>query len=65
MAEVLVIDCDECVMQHSAACDDCVVTALCERTPHDAVVFDSHEAEVVHLLSTAGLVPVLRHRARR
>jgi hypothetical protein len=65
MAEVLVIDCDECVMQHSAACDDCVVTALCERTPHGAVVFDSHEAQVVQLLSTAGLVPALRHRQRR
>jgi len=65
MAEVLVIDCDECVMQHSAACDDCVVTALCERTPHSAVVFDSHEAQVVQLLSTAGLVPALRHRQRR
>ena len=64
MAEVLVIDCDECVMQHSAACDDCVVTALCERTAHQAVVFDSEEAQVVRLLSTAGLVPALRHRRR-
>jgi hypothetical protein len=65
MAEVLVIDCDECVMQYTAACDDCVVTALCDRTAHQAVVFDPDEAQVVRLLSTAGLVPALRHRQRR
>jgi hypothetical protein len=64
MAEVLVIDCDDCVMQHTTACDDCVVTALCERTAHQAVTFDADEAHAVRLLSTAGLVPVLRHRRR-
>jgi hypothetical protein len=26
---VLRIDCDECVMQATSACDDCVVTFLC------------------------------------
>jgi len=64
MAEVLVIDCDDCVMQHSRACEDCVVTALCGRMAHEAVVLNEDEAQVVHLLSRAGLVPALRHRRR-
>ena len=64
MTEVLVIDCDDCVMQHSSACDDCVVTAVCGRCAHEAVVFAPDEAQVVHLLSSAGLVPALRHRRR-
>jgi hypothetical protein len=64
MAEVLVINCDECAMQYTTACDDCVVTALCDRTARQAVVFDPDEAQVVQLLSTAGLVPALRHRRR-
>jgi hypothetical protein len=64
MTEVLVIDCDECAMQYTKACDDCVVTALCERSAHQAVVLDAEEAAVVQLLSTAGLVPALRHRRR-
>jgi len=25
----LVIDCDQCVMQHTEACHDCVVTFIC------------------------------------
>jgi hypothetical protein len=28
-SDVLRIDCDECVMQATSACDDCVVTFLC------------------------------------
>ena len=36
----LTIDCDECVMQPTSACDDCVVTFLCSREPDDAVIVD-------------------------
>ncbi len=65
MTDVTVIDCDECVMQHTSACDDCVVTALCGRTDDEALVLDGAEAQVLRLLSTAGLVPALRHRRLR
>ena len=37
---VLRIDCDDCLLQGSDACDDCVVTFLCDRSPGDAVTID-------------------------
>ena len=60
----LTIDCDECVMQHTSACDDCVVTFLVDRDERDAVVFDWQAARAVRLLAGAGLVPGLRHSPR-
>jgi hypothetical protein len=60
----LVIDCDQCVMQHTEACDDCVVTFICSREPGDAVVVDVDEFRALRLLSYSGLVPELRHRRR-
>jgi hypothetical protein len=62
--EVLSIDCDDCAMQHTAACDDCVVTFLCGRQPHEAVIIDVQEARAIRLLGEAGLVPGLRHVRR-
>ena len=59
----LVISCDTCVMRHSDACDDCVVTALCGRDDNEAVVFNMQEQRALRLLSNAGLVPTIRHRA--
>jgi hypothetical protein len=59
----LVISCDTCVMQHSNACDDCLVTALCGRSEDEAVVFDIEEQRALRLLSNVGLVPTIRHRA--
>jgi len=58
------ISCDDCVMQHTRACDDCVVTFICGREPGEAVVIDAAEARAVRLLGEAGLVPPLRRRAR-
>jgi hypothetical protein len=58
------IDCEECVMQHTAACDDCVVSFIVGREPGEAVVFDVAEALALRNLSSVGLVPGLRHRAR-
>ncbi len=54
------IDCDECVMQHTDACDDCVVTFLVNRRPGEPVVIDDAEARAMRLLGGAGLVPRLR-----
>jgi len=58
------IDCDECVMQDTEVCDDCVVTHLLRRNPEEGVVLDLDEARVLRRLAGAGLVPGLRHVAR-
>lgn len=59
------IDCDQCAMQDTDACGDCVVTFICSREPGDAVVVDLGEYRALELLSESGLVPALRHRRRR
>jgi hypothetical protein len=58
------ISCDWCTMRATAACDDCVVTILCDREPEDAITIDLAEQRAVRLLADVGLVPHLRHRAR-
>ncbi|MBK9181175.1 MAG: hypothetical protein IPM45_16740 [Acidimicrobiales bacterium] len=58
------IDCDECVMQGTSTCGDCVVTFLCNREPDEAVVIDADEVRALRLLERAGLVPGLRHTRR-
>ncbi len=58
----ITISCDDCCMQDTSACDDCLVTFLCGHESDDAVVFDVAEERAVRLLSGAGLVPSLRHR---
>ncbi len=60
----ITISCDDCCMQHTEACQDCVVTFLCDREPSDAVVIDAAEERAVRLLSRSGLVPALRHCSR-
>jgi hypothetical protein len=64
MDEVSVISCDDCVMQHTNACDDCVVTFICGREPDEAVVIDVAEARAVRMLGEVGLVPRLRQVRR-
>lgn len=63
MAEPIVIDCEQCVMQHTAACDDCVVTFVCSREPDEALIIDAAEERAIRLLSQGGLVPRMRHRS--
>ncbi len=60
---MLTIDCDECRMRHTDACDDCVVTFVVGRRPGEALVIDVEEARAVRMLAGAGLVPELRHAA--
>ena len=60
----VVISCDECMMQHTDACEDCVVSFICDREPDEAVVIDVVEARAVRLLGEAGLVPRLRQVRR-
>ena len=59
-----VIDCEQCVMQHTEACGDCVVSFLCSREPGDAVVVDVNEYRALRMLADSGLAPSLRHRRR-
>jgi hypothetical protein len=58
------IACDECLMQDTEACADCVVSYICSREPDDAIVIDVEEARAMRLLAGAGLVPWLRHTRR-
>jgi hypothetical protein len=66
---VFTISCDECVMQATSACGDCVVTFLLdesptrERSPTALVDLDDEQARVVQLFGRAGMVPRLRHVA--
>ena len=64
MTEGMTIDCDECSLQGTAACQDCVVTFICGREPDDAVVIDAAEFRSLRLLADAGLVPGLKHVRR-
>lgn len=60
---MLTIDCFECVMRATAACDDCVVTFVVGRQPGEALVIDADEERAVRMFAKAGLVPRLRHVA--
>jgi hypothetical protein len=62
----LSISCDDCSMQCSAACSDCVVTFLLRddavEPEHDTLVLSLQEARVVKMFGSAGLVPDLKYR---
>jgi hypothetical protein len=62
--ENLRIDCDECIMRDTDACDDCVVSFIVKREPGDAIVVDAAEQRALRALGEGGLVPGLRHQAR-
>lgn len=53
------IDCDECAMQGTDQCRDCVVSFIVERE-EGPVVVSTDEARALRDLGEAGLVPVLR-----
>ena len=60
-SEPLSIDCDSCSMRSTPACDDCVVTFICNREPDEAVIIDVAEERAVRMLIRSGLVPASRH----
>jgi len=62
--EPLTIDCGDCVMAGTSACDDCIVSFIVGRDPGDAVVIDAEEERALRTLSDGGLVPRLRHASR-
>jgi hypothetical protein len=59
------ISCEDCLMQGTDACGDCVVTFICGREANEAVIIDVAEARAVRLLGEVGLVPPLRQLRRR
>jgi len=62
--ESLSISCDDCVLQGTPACDDCVVTFLLDSPAAGGIVVDVAEARAVRMLQRAGLVPELRFHRR-
>ncbi len=62
----LTISCDDCSMQCTSACADCVVTFLLRddavEPEHDTLVLDLEQARVVRMFGNAGLVPDLKFR---
>lgn len=50
------IDCNDCVMQATDACGDCIVTFLLDR-PEGAVIFDVAEERALRVLQNEGLAP--------
>jgi hypothetical protein len=61
MSDPISISCDDCTMQGTDACNDCIVTFICSREPGDAIIIDAAEERAVRLLIKNGLVPDLRH----
>jgi hypothetical protein len=62
----LVISCDDCAMQRTSTCADCVVTFVLrsgvDGDEPPAIALDHDEEHAVRLLARAGLVPELRFR---
>jgi len=63
--EVRTIDCGDCVMAGTNACDDCVVSFILRREPGEAVVVDVEEERALRALHDGGLAPKLRHFPRQ
>jgi hypothetical protein len=57
------IDCDDCQMQGTHHCDDCLVTALLH-PPEGAVEIPDEMGTSFGALAGEGLIPVLRFRPR-
>lgn len=60
----LTVDCGLCVMRNTDACDDCLVTYICDREPEEAVIITIDELRSMRSLADAGLVPGLKHQRR-
>ena len=60
----ITVSCDDCRLQGTDACQDCLVSFVLGRDPDDAVVIDAEEARTVRMLAGAGLLPSLRFTRR-
>ena len=55
----MIIDCDECAMQHTSACSECVVSVLLHQMGQP-IVLSGDEQDALGNLAEAGLVAPLR-----
>lgn len=55
----MIIDCNECAMQHTTTCDDCIVPMLVDLSAGTAALTEV-ETDAVRHLSEAGLVSPIR-----
>lgn len=55
----MTIDCDDCALDGTDACGDCVVTFILGAAD-GSLEIDEHEASALDNLADAGLVPPLR-----
>jgi len=53
----MLIDCEQCAMLDTSACDDCVVSCLLGGGPVD---LSDNQSEAIDNLADSGLVPRLR-----
>ena len=60
----MLIDCDQCQLQHTAACADCVVSYLLDIDHCSPVVVDLDTERVLRLMHSAGLTPRPRYTPR-
>ena len=56
----MIIDCDDCVMQGTSACSDCIVPVLLDLAPSPQLQLDDDEKQALDHLADAGLVAPLR-----
>lgn len=59
----LVLDCSDCAMQGTTACEDCVVSYVLDGSK-GALVFDVEQERALRSMSGAGLLPEVRYRRR-
>jgi hypothetical protein len=59
----MLISCDDCRMQGTDACNDCVVTYILDK-PEGAVVFDAEQERAIREMARAGLLPDVRWERR-
>ena len=55
----MIIDCEQCALQDTAACRDCVVSSLLHYLA-GPIEIDPEQAEALDILAEHGLVPELR-----
>ena len=55
----MIIDCDDCSLQHTSACSDCVVNVLLHKMG-EPVVLSAEEQAALGNLAEAGMVAPLR-----
>lgn len=60
----MLIDCDQCQLQHTAACEDCVVSYLLDIDDGGPVVVDVDTERALRTMHSAGLTPSTRYTPR-